>query len=168
MTRASLGVSLVLALGACGGPSGSSDDTASGSSPSGNETASTSGAESGPTDGTAASGEPTAADTGQGPAADLQEYAGRVMAQVRRHWQIPATLSPSEAAILEASIEISYDEATRLPTGYRVVEASGNAVFDESIMRGLQALVDAHEPLPEPPVGLDDRDSVRLRLRGRR
>ncbi len=108
------------------------------------------------------------AATSAGPSADLADYASRVMAVVRQHWSIPATLSPSETAILEASIEIQIDESSRIPTGYTVRERSGNAIFDESVERGLRALVDAAEPLPEPPVGLDDRSRIRLRLRGHR
>jgi len=157
---------LVLSLAACGGSSAGPTEASSGSDPQASEPAATSGAES--TDSAPSSQASAVADTGEGPSADLQQYAGRVMAQVRRHWQIPATLSPSEAANLEASIRITIDETSRLPTAYTIVESSGNAIYDESIMRGLQALVDAGEPLPEPPVGLDDRSSVRLRLRARR
>jgi len=112
--------------------------------------------------------ESTTSTVATGPSADLADYASRVMAVVRQHWSIPATLSPSETAILEASIEIAIDESSRVPTGYAVREPSGNAIFDESVERGLRALVDAGEPLPEPPVGLDDRSRIRLRLRGHR
>ncbi len=165
MIRIPTALSLIVWLAACGGSPAATNDSAS-SDPQASERTTTSGAESPASDPSATSGTP-AADTGQGPSADLPQYAARVMAQVRRHWQIPATLSPSEAANLEASIRISIDETTRLPTAYTIVGASGNAIYDESVMRGLQALVDAGEPLPEPPVGLDDRSSVRLRLRAR-
>lgn len=102
-----------------------------------------------------------------GRSADLADYAARTMAIVRRHWTIPAALSPEGASLLSSTISISIDETTRRASGYRIVTESGNAVFDESVRRGLQALVDANELMPEPPVGLDDRASVRLRLTGR-
>lgn len=103
-----------------------------------------------------------------GPSADLADYARRTMLIVRRHWTIPATLSPEAAAALSSTISISIDETTHRASGYRIVSESGNAIFDESVRRGLQALVDANELMPEPPVGLDDRASVRLRLTGHR
>jgi outer membrane biosynthesis protein TonB len=100
--------------------------------------------------------------------ADLQVYASGVLAAVRRHWSIPATLTPAEAAMLETSVEIRIDDATHLATGFVVREPSGNAIFDESVQSALEALVASREPLPAPPLGLDDRGSIRLRLRGRR
>ena len=103
-----------------------------------------------------------------GPSADLADYARRTMAIVRRHWTIPAALAAPETMRLEASIEITIDETTRRATGYRILRVSGNADLDASVMRGLQALVDANETMPEPPVGLDDRASVRLRLTNHR
>jgi hypothetical protein len=100
--------------------------------------------------------------------ANLQAYASQVLAAVRRHWTIPATLTPAETAMLETSVEIRIDDATHLATGYVVREPSGNATFDASVQRALEALVASGRPLPVPPPGLDDRGSIRLRLRGRR
>lgn len=110
----------------------------------------------------------TATTDASGPSADLADYARATMAIVRRHWTIPATLSPEAASALSSTISISIDETTRRAAGYRIVSESGNAIFDESVRRGLQSLVDANELMPEPPVGLDDRASVRLRLTGHR
>ena len=121
-----------------------------------------------PASGSTSEGAGGAGGAGGGEAASLQEYAALVSGAVRRHWTIPATIAPSEAATLEASIEITFDEASRVPTGHRVLASSGNAVFDASVERGLAELVAAGEPLPNPPAGLDERGRVRLRLRGRR
>lgn len=105
---------------------------------------------------------------GSAASADLVAYASGVLAAVRRHWTIPATLTPAEIAMLETSVEIRIDDATHLAIGFVVRQPSGNATFDESVQRALEALVASREPLPAPPHGLDDRGSIRLRLRGRR
>jgi hypothetical protein len=156
-------------LAACGG--GAAREEPAPAETTGAEAGASAGSTAGPTAG------PDQGPTGEGAratsagseaSADLQSYATAVLAAVRRHWSIPPTLSPAEAAILESSIEIRIDEATRQPTGFTVRTPSGNAIFDGSVQRALQALVDAGQPMPAPPVGLDDRSSVRLRLRGRR
>jgi hypothetical protein len=153
-------IALGLALAACGGSQRESASTSGTSETTTLE--STGDATSG--------GEPRATATdvpADGPSVDLADYARRTMAIVRRHWTIPATLGPDEAAGLSSTISITIDETSRRATGYRIVSESGNTIFDESVRRGLQALVDANELMPEPPVGLDDRTSVRLRLTGR-
>lgn len=163
MRRVGIGLALALTLPACGGGAAREETTTTAEGSAGAEaTAET------PAPGVAADEGARATSAGSEASADLQSYATAVLAAVRRHWSIPATLSPAESAMLESSIEIRIDEATRRPTGFSVREPSGNAIFDESVQRGLQALVDAGEPMPAPPVGLDDRSSVRLRLRGRR
>ncbi len=108
---------------------------------------------------------PATLTSDEGPSTDLADYARRTMAIVRRHWSVPAALGAPDTVVLESSIEIVIDPSSRLATGFRVLHESGNADFDASIRRGLVALVDAHETMPEPPLGLDDRSSVRLRLR---
>jgi hypothetical protein len=172
-------IALVLCLAACGGSSRASESTtsttetttleSSGGETSGGEPRAT----SEPSDTAAAArvGTHATATTSdapaEGPSTDLADYARRTMVIVRRHWTIPATLGPEQAAGLSSTISITIDETTHRATGYRIVSESGNAIFDESVRRGLQALVDASTLMPEPPVGLDDRASVRLRLTGR-
>ncbi len=164
----------------CGGgttatePTTSADTQTSGTESSSTDTSSTdtsstdtSSTETSSTETSSTETSSTGADA-SGPSADLADYARRTMVIVRRHWTIPATLSPEAAVALSSTISISIDETTHRATGYRIVSESGNAIFDESVRRGLQALVDANELMPEPPVGLDDRASVRLRLTGRR
>ena len=164
MTRTIL-VGLCVVLAACGGSqresaASSTSETTTGSSSSGEPRATSEPSED-------AASATTAEAPADGPSADLADYARRTMVIVRRHWMIPATLGPQEASGLSSTISILIDETTRRATGYRVVSESGNTIFDESVRRGLQALVDANELMPEPPVGLDDRASVRLRLTGR-
>lgn len=145
-------------------PATSADSQTSGTESSSTDTSST---ETSSTN-ASATADASASPDASGPSADLADYARRTMVIVRRHWTIPSTLSPEAASALSSTISISIDETTRRATGYRVVSESGNAIFDESVRRGLQALVDANELMPEPPVGLDDRASVRLRLTGHR
>lgn len=172
MTRTFL-VGLCVALAACGGSQRESTATSASETTTRESTGSSSGGEpratSEPSEDAAAgrASATTPEAPADGPSADLVEYARRTMVIVRRHWMIPATLGPQEAAGLSSTISILIDETTRRVTGYRVVSESGNTIFDESVRRGLQALVDANELMPEPPVGLDDRASVRLRLTGR-
>ncbi len=181
--RRALSIAIVLSLAACGGSTQRAETTTASSETTTLESSvdTTSDGEpratSEPSDshaagrvGTRASATTSdaAADAaGEGPSADLEDYARRTMVIVRRHWTIPATLGPGEAAGLSSSISILIDETTHLATGYRILTQSGNAIFDESVHRGLQALVDANTRMPEPPAGLDDRASVRLRLTGR-
>lgn len=117
--------------------------------------------------------EPTETSTADEPASEttssdaLARYGDDVMAMISRHWTVPAAIPPSEVSSLEARIEVTVDDS-QFPTAYRIVESSGNALFDASVEEALQALAAAAERLPDPPAGLDDRGHVRLRLRGRR
>ncbi|MBX7191395.1 MAG: TonB C-terminal domain-containing protein [Sandaracinaceae bacterium] len=160
---------LVLALGlvACGGPSSSgparTEPASAEPTPSASDTSDAS--DTSHTSGAEASSTSASAGAASGPSADLADYARRTMAIVRRHWSVPAALGAPDTVVLESSIEIEIDPSTRLATGFHVLRESGNADFDASIRRGLVALIDAHETMPEPPAGLDDRSSVRLRLR---
>ena len=97
----------------------------------------------------------------------LARYGHDMMAAVSRYWTIPATLASADSAALEARIEITFDER-QIPTGYRIMEGSGNTTFDASVDRALAQLVTEAQPLPSQPPGLDDHGFVRLRLHGRR
>jgi hypothetical protein len=163
---------LVLALGlvACGGSSSSgparTEPASAEPTPSASDTSDTSDAsDTSHTSGAEASSTSASAGAASGPSADLADYARRTMAIVRRHWSVPAALGAPDTVVLESSNEIEIDPSTRLATGFHVLRESGNADFDASIRRGLVALIDAHETMPEPPAGLDERSSVRLRLR---
>lgn len=101
--------------------------------------------------------------TEAGPSADLADYTRRTMAIVRRHWTVPP-IDPEQARTLSVGIAIDIDEASRRATGFHIVSESGHEALDTSVRRALAALVDASTIMPEPPVGLDDRSRVRLRL----
>lgn len=177
--RNAITIAACLALVACGGPAREETTTTDSTTTLESSGGQTSGGEpvasSEPTDTHAASRVGTHATVTtrgeapdvSGPTTDLQEYLARIMRLIRHHWTVPGTLSPEVSAGLSSSVSISIDETTRRATGYRIVSESGNTIFDESVRHGMQALVDAAPVMPDPPPGLDDRTSVRLRLSGR-
>jgi outer membrane biosynthesis protein TonB len=157
--RTLMALSIAVTLAACGGAQAQGSTTA--------PTATEADAETGATTETSGTTTAEAPEPESAPSDALARYGSDVMEMIRRHWAVPASIPASQVESLQARVEITVDES-QFPTTYRIVEGSGNTLFDESVERALRDLVTAAERLPDPPAGLDDRGHVRLRLQGHR
>ena len=72
----------------------------------------------------------------------LQSYTGRIKLMIERAW-----LPPSHAASnLRAVVHLTIDKQGRVEQ-LRVVQSSGNTMFDQSLIRAIKQV----SPLPPPP-----------------
>lgn len=79
---------------------------------------------------------------------DLEIYQGKLYQYFRRGWNVPTSISDAELNELACAVEIQVSDDGRV-TGYSLTRASGNDVFDESVLLRIAQAEDAD--LPEPP-----------------
>ncbi len=97
------------------------------------------------------------------------EYLGRLMRIFRRGWTLPATISDAEREELRAVATVDVSETMQILRA-RIVNSSGNQIFDQSILSRIEAIRAQGDPLPEPPLEVEDRyrgAAIRLRFSGR-
>lgn len=81
-------------------------------------------------------------------------YAGKLYAFFKRHWTIPNTIADPTKFVAMADVEIKTD----LTIGaFRVVQSSGDPVFDQSVEDVLQRIATEHMTVPDPPPEVADR-----------
>jgi TonB family protein len=83
---------------------------------------------------------------------DNENYRATIKDQVTRRWNLPHWLSN---ASLSATVKLFIDDRGIL-IKKELVRPSTNAVFDESVMRAIEAA----SPFPRPPSGLADQIAV--------
>lgn len=77
-------------------------------------------------------------------------YAGQLYMLFRRGWTVPETISDEQRQELRTTVTIDISQDLHL-TGFRVVDSSGNPLFDQSVRSRLTEVKDSNTTLPEPP-----------------
>lgn len=96
-------------------------------------------------------------------------YRGRLYSFFRRGWTVPVTLPDSVRESLSATVRVQIGENLEI-VSFRLVNASGNALFDDSITQQLTRLQAADQHIPPPPEEVADQyigQSVGVRFHGR-
>jgi len=75
-------------------------------------------------------------------------YRGQLVAFFKRGWTIPTTLDDTSKRVTRVRVEITEDCHVG---AYRVVQSSGDPLFDQSVRDRLEELHTLHTTLPEPP-----------------
>ena len=94
------------------------------------------------------------------------EYLGQLNLMFRKGWSVPTTVSDEEVKGLKATALMNVNENYKI-LGCKIINPSGNAIFDASINQRCQALTGTE--LPEPPQGIEHQfknAAIRLRLSG--
>ena len=98
------------------------------------------------------------------------EYLGQLYRIIRRGWTLPTTISDAERKDLKATVLIDISQTMVIQNVRVVGSGSGNALFDQSILDRVEALKRAGDPLPDPPIEVEDSyrgAAIRVIFRGR-
>jgi len=98
---------------------------------------------------------------------DLEIYLGKLYSYFRRGWQVPTLIADEELQKLACVIELSITEDGHVGA-YQVKRSSGNAAFDDSVLRRMVQAEGAE--LPTPPESVAKRilgETISLRFFGR-
>ena len=90
-------------------------------------------------------GDPTGTHGGTAAEASGDPYIREIMAAVVERWTVPTLLTPGDLLKLQAAACLTIDDDGKL-VSFRVVEASGNSLFDGSLVATLGAI----KELPKP------------------
>ena len=90
-------------------------------------------------------GDPTGARGGTASEASGDPYIREIMAAVLERWTVPTLLTPGDLLKLQAAACLTIDDDGKL-VSFKVVEASGNSLFDGSLVATLGAI----KELPKP------------------
>ena len=90
-------------------------------------------------------GDPTGTRGGTATEASGDPYIREIMAAVLERWTVPTLLTPGDLLKLQAAACLTIDDEGKL-VSFRIVEASGNSLFDGSLVATLGAI----KELPKP------------------
>jgi len=96
-------------------------------------------------------------------------YRGRLYSFFRRGWTVPVTIPDDVREGLLATVRVQIGENLEI-VSFRIVNESGNALFDDSVTQQLTRLQAADQRIPPPPEEVADQyigQSVGVRFSGR-
>ena len=96
-------------------------------------------------------------------------YQAKLYALFRRGWTVPTVIPDAERDKLMAVASVEVGRDMRI-LGVRIVQSSGNALFDQSIIARVQEVQETGTALPDPPKDLDSMyrgTTIRLAFHGR-
>lgn len=93
----------------------------------------------------------------EGTATEAREgniYLGKLVLFLQKGWTVPNTISAVEG--LKATIEVEIDASGRV-RGAKLLDGSGDPLFDQSIEDRIHALIQVGATIPPPPVGMESQ-----------
>lgn len=96
-------------------------------------------------------------------------YRGKLYLYFRRGWRVPNVLEEEERRKLATVVDIQIGRDLRV-LSYRIVDKSGDGLFDQSVTERMEDAVQSRTPIPPPPEEIADQylgQTIRLRMLGR-